>query len=141
MPSTDDASELVARHATEPLEDPGAAPLPAPAPAPHGRAPPMPRSAARVSAGTILPPPFGLVRQRVFAHYFGVSVFADAITAAFQISNITQNLLGEGTLSASFIPVYAKLRAAGRGAEAKAFALSALGFLLLAVLGASALGV
>ena len=117
------------------------APIITPNPAPPTPSHAMGRSAMVVAAGIILSRLFGLVRQRVFAHYFGVSVFADAITAAFQISNITQNLVGEGTLSASFIPIYAKLRAAGRGPEAKAFALSALGFLLLVAIGFSALGV
>jgi putative peptidoglycan lipid II flippase len=101
----------------------------------------MARSAALVGAGIILSRLFGIIRQRVVAHYFGVLGFADALTAAFQIGNITQNLLGEGTLSASFIPVYAKLRAGGRGAEARAFAFSVLGVLLLVVIAVSALGV
>ena len=104
-------------------------------------APPVARSATLAATGILLSRVFGIVRQSVFAHYFGVSVFADAIATAFQIGNITQNLLGEGTLSASFIPIYARLRAAGRAPEAKAFALSALGTLLLLVVGASALGV
>ena len=50
----------------------------------------------------------GLVRQRVFAHYFGLRDAADAFTAAFRIPNFLQNLFGEGVLSASFIPVYAR---------------------------------
>src|SRR5262249_25666002 len=108
---------------------------------PQAQSPAMARSATLVAAGIILSKLFGLVRQRVVAHYFGISTLADVITAAFQIGNITQNLLGEGTLSASFIPVYAKLRAGGRGPEARAFAMSALGFLLLAVVAASAFGV
>ena len=62
-----------------------------------------------VTAGIVLSRLFGLVRQRVVAHYFGTSAFADVLAAAFRIGNITQNLLGEGTLSASFIPVYARL--------------------------------
>ena len=49
----------------------------------------------------------GLVRERVFAHYFGNSDAADAFKAAFRIPNFLQNLFGEGVLSASFIPVYA----------------------------------
>ena len=50
----------------------------------------------------------GLVRQRVFAHYFGqTSAAADAFNAAFRIPNLLQNLFGEGALSGSFIPVYA----------------------------------
>ncbi len=53
----------------------------------------------------------GLVRSRVFAHYFGTSDAADAFNAAFRIPNFLQNLFGEGVLSASFIPVYARLLA------------------------------
>jgi len=141
MASEDDASELVGRHATDAQADSVPSATTSPPAEPRARSSAMARSAALVTAGILLSRLFGLVRQRVFAHYFGISVFADAITAAFQIGNITQNLLGEGTLSASFIPVYAKLRASGRGPEAKAFALSALGFLLLLVIAASALGV
>jgi len=53
----------------------------------------------------------GLVRQRAFNHYFGQSDAADAFNAAFKIPNFLQNLFGEGVLSASFIPVYARLLA------------------------------
>ena len=56
----------------------------------------------------------GLVRLRVFAHYFGLrSDAADAFNAAFRIPNTLQNLLGEGALSASLIPVYSKALAKG----------------------------
>ena len=47
----------------------------------------------------------------MFAHYFGSSGVGDAFTAAFRIPNFLQNVFGEGALSASFIPVYAKLLA------------------------------
>ncbi|MQA28939.1 MAG: murein biosynthesis integral membrane protein MurJ [Luteitalea sp.] len=61
----------------------------------------------------------GLVRMRVFAHYFGLrSDAADAFNAAFRIPNLLQNLFGEGSLSASFIPVYASLIARGDRREA-----------------------
>lgn len=99
------------------------------------------RSAAAVAAGILLSKLVGLLRQRVTAHYFGTSDVADIIAAAFRVGNITQNLLGEGALSASFIPVYSKLRAQGRDAEAVRFAQSALGLLIAAVLVLSALGV
>lgn len=99
------------------------------------------RSAGAVAAGILLSRLVGLVRQRVTAHYFGTSAIADVLAAAFRVGNITQNLLGEGTLSASFIPIYAKLRAESRDDEAVRFAQSALGLLLAAVLLLSALGV
>ncbi len=74
----------------------------------------------------------GYVRERVFAHYFGNdSIPADAFRAALRIPNTIRNLLGEGTLLGSFIPVYAALneRADKRGARALAGAI--LGLLLL----------
>jgi putative peptidoglycan lipid II flippase len=72
-----------------------------------------------VAAGILLSRLFGLVRVRVFSHYFGLqSDAADAFNAAFRIPNYLQNLFGEGALSASFIPVYARLVAEGDEVEA-----------------------
>src|SRR5689334_2255836 len=71
-----------------------------------------------VAAGILLSRISGLVRDRVFAHYFGNSDAADAFRAAFRIPNFLQNLFGEGVLSASFIPVYARLLAEKRDEEA-----------------------
>ncbi len=67
------------------------------------------RPAALVAAGILLSRIIGLVRERVFGYYFGVTDEADAFRAAFRIPNLLQNLFGEGVLSASFIPVYASL--------------------------------
>jgi putative peptidoglycan lipid II flippase len=64
-----------------------------------------------VGAGILLSRVVGVIRQRVFAHYFGTSAAADAFNAAFRIPNFLQNIFGEGALSASFIPVYAGLLA------------------------------
>ena len=65
------------------------------------------RLATRVAAGVLLTRILGFVRERVFAHYFGNTPVADAFRAALKIPNVIRNLLGEGTLAASFIPVYA----------------------------------
>ena len=72
-----------------------------------------------VAAGILLSRIAGLIRERVFAHYFGNSDAADAFKAAFRIPNFLQNLFGEGVLSASFIPVYAKLLAHKDDEEAR----------------------
>lgn len=86
-------------------------------------APAAPKSSAGhavlVAAGIFLSRVAGLVRQRVFAHYFGQSDAGDAFNAAFRIPNFLQNLFGEGVLSASFIPVYSKLMAQGDENEAR----------------------
>src|SRR5882724_435198 len=54
-----------------------------------------------VASGIFLSRIAGLIRDRVFAHYFGNSDSADAFRAAFRIPNFLQNLFGEGVLSAS----------------------------------------
>ena len=131
----DDSSALIAQHATDDLPRPPAAADLAPAARSSGR------GALMVTVGILLSRVFGLVRQRLVGHFFGLGAVADVLGVAFRIGNITQNLLGEGTLSASFIPVYAKLRASGKNAQATRFALSALGFLLLAAGAASTVGV
>ena len=77
------------------------------------------RFAFLVAAGIFLSRVAGLVRDRVFAHYFGNSDAADAFKAALRIPNFLQNLFGEGVLSASFIPVYAKLLARQDDEEAR----------------------
>ncbi len=97
------------------------------------------RSALWVGAGILASRLIGLVRQRVFAHYFGDSWIADAFTAALRLPNTTQNLLGEGTLSASFIPVYVKLDRS-EPERARLFARDCLGLLLLTIGIVSALG-
>src|SRR5918992_930253 len=76
------------------------------------------RSAFFVGAGILISRIVGLIRQRIFAHYFGSSAEGDAFSAAFRIPNFLQNVFGEGALSASFIPVYAKLLAQNDEKEA-----------------------
>ncbi len=98
------------------------------------------RHAFLVAAGILLSRLTGLVRDRIFAHYFGITYVADAFKAALRIPNMLQNLFGEGVLSASFIPVYAKLLAqkdreeAGRVAGA-VFSLLALITAVLVLIG------
>jgi len=69
--------------------------------------------ATLVAAGMLLSRLAGLVRMRALAHFLGNSEAGDAFYAAIKIPNFPQNLLGEGVLSASFIPVYANLLAKG----------------------------
>jgi putative peptidoglycan lipid II flippase len=91
-----------------------------------------------VAAGIFLSRIAGLIRTRVFAQYLGASEYADVITAGLRMPNVLQNLLGEGTLSASFIPVYSELLEEGREEEATRTAGAIFG-LLVALAGAIAL--
>src|SRR3954469_5413432 len=74
--------------------------------------------ALAVGAGIFLSRIAGLLRERPLPPYLGLGPAADAFRAALRIPNLLQNLLGEGVLSASFIPVYARLLAEGRTDEA-----------------------
>lgn len=94
---------------------------------PPGR--PGGRAAASVGTGIFLSKVFGFLRERVFAYYFGTSGYAEAWWAALRMPNVIRNLLGEGTLSASMIPVYAELIEEGREEDAARFAGAALGIL------------
>ncbi|NVB80551.1 MAG: murein biosynthesis integral membrane protein MurJ [Kofleriaceae bacterium] len=96
--------------------------------------------ALAVGAGILLSRIAGLVRGRAVAHYLGLEAAAGAYNAALRIPNLLQNLLGEGVLSASFIPVYVRLMAEGKHEEASRVArtvgtLLALVASLLALLG------
>ncbi len=98
-------------------------------------------AAAMVAAGILLSRLSGLIRERFFAHYLGTSLAADAYRAAFRVPNMLQNLLGEGVLSASFIPVYARLRAEGRQREASELAEATFALLSLVASVIVALGI
>ncbi|MGH9717756.1 MAG: murein biosynthesis integral membrane protein MurJ [Candidatus Acidiferrales bacterium] len=89
------------------------------------------RHAFLVASGIFLSRIAGLIRERIFAHYFGSSDAADAFKAAFRIPNFLQTLFGEGVLSASFIPVYASLLAQGDEEEAARTAGAVAGLLAL----------
>ncbi len=86
-----------------------------------------------VASGIFLSRILGFVRQRAFGHFFGISDAADMFNTAFRIPNFLQNLFGEGALSASFIPVYAKLRAEGKIKEAESVAHAVLSILSVVV--------
>jgi putative peptidoglycan lipid II flippase len=91
-----------------------------------------------IAAGILLSRVIGLVRNRVIATYFGAGMQADVLAAGLRMPNVLQNLLGEGTLSASFIPVYSSLLGQGRTKEAGRLA-GAMFALLLGVAGIVAL--
>ena len=110
---------------------------PEPAPRSAGAAARASRGAGRgaflVGAGILLSRLVGVVRQRVFAYFLGNSDAMDAFQAAFRIPNFLQNVFGEGALSASFIPVYARLLAGDDEEEADRVAWSVFTLLALVV--------
>jgi putative peptidoglycan lipid II flippase len=97
--------------------------------------------AATVAAGILTSRVVGFLRERAVAHFFGVGAHADVFQAAFRTPNLLQNLLGEGTISAAFIPVYSRMLEEGRERDAGRFAGAIFGLLLAAAAAISLLGV
>lgn len=64
------------------------------------------RSGILVMIITMVSRVLGLVRAGIIAYYFGASAMTDAFFSAFKISNFFRQLLGEGALGSSFIPLY-----------------------------------
>ena len=99
------------------------------------------RSASLVGTGVVLSRLSGVAREVVLGAFLGTRASADAFGAALRIPKLLQNLLGEGALSAAFIPVYAQVldegdeERAGRLAGAVAGLLAVLtgGLVLLAI--------
>ena len=73
-------------------------------PVPKGRSGLL-KAAMSMSVITLLSRVLGLVREQVRAHYLGTSMASDAFGIAFQIPNLLRRLVGEGAMSAGFIPV------------------------------------
>jgi putative peptidoglycan lipid II flippase len=89
------------------------------------------RSSTLVAAGILLSRVAGVVRESATGYFLGAGVGAEAFRAALRIPNLLQNLLGEGVLSASFIPVYSKALAEGRDEDAGRLAGAVAGLLTL----------
>ncbi len=104
---------------------------------------PRPRLAApvRIAAGIFSSRVFGLVREVGIAAVFGAGAHADVFGTVLRGPNVLQNLLGEQTLSASFIPVYSRMLEEGREEEAGRFAGAVFGLLLAVAAGFTLVGI
>ena len=63
-----------------------------------------------VSACTLASRVLGLLRDRAMAETFGAGPILDAFTVAFQVPNLARQLLGEGALTAAFLPAFVRAR-------------------------------
>lgn len=89
------------------------------------------RSAGIVSVAVMFSRIFGLVREMVFARYFGAGFLYDAYVVAFRIPNVLRDLFAEGALSAAFVKVFTEYQIT-KG-EREAWRLASLVFNALAV--------
>ncbi len=64
------------------------------------------RSAGIVSIAVMFSRVLGLVREMIFARYFGAGFLYDAYVVAFRIPNVLRDLFAEGALSVAFVKVF-----------------------------------
>src|SRR5207253_9470733 len=80
------------------------------------------KSASLISALTIISRVFGDLRDSRIAFLLGAGTAADAYTTAYRIPNLLRRLVGEGAVSAAFIPVFARYLAEDKKKDAWEFA-------------------
>src|SRR5436305_4353965 len=68
----------------------------------------MLKSSGAMAAATMTSRVLGMVRETVYADFMGNTWVASAFTLAFQVPNLFRRLLGEGALTAAFIPIFKK---------------------------------
>ena len=98
------------------------------------------RRAGLVAAGTLVSRVLGAVRDAVVASVFAIGA-TDAFWLAFTIPNALRSLLGEGAVSAAFVPVFTEVRERRGLDRAKAFYRHLTGVMSIVLLGVAALGV
>jgi putative peptidoglycan lipid II flippase len=89
------------------------------------------RSAGIVSIAVMFSRLLGLVRETIFARYFGAGFLYDAFIVGFRIPNLLRDLFAEGALSAAFVKVFTDYQV--KNSEKEAWRLASLIFNGLAV--------
>lgn len=79
------------------------------------------RSLFTVSGFTLLSRIMGLLRDIVFASYFGAGAAMDAFSVAFRIPNLFRRFFGEGAFNQAFVPVFSEIRLERSRDELKRF--------------------
>jgi putative peptidoglycan lipid II flippase len=67
------------------------------------------RNARTVGLAVVASRLLGLVRDQVFAAFFGAGLQYDAFLTAFRIPNLLRDLFAEGALSAAFVPTFTQV--------------------------------
>ena len=98
------------------------------------------KAATVIGTGTLLSRILGFFRDMAIANFFGTGMAADAFFVAFRIPNLWRRLVGEGSLTISFIPVYTEYLTQRSEEETRkvthaAFTIAGVILLILTVLG------
>lgn len=99
------------------------------------------KSTAVVSSMTLMSRVLGLVRDVVFARFFGAGLVMDAFFVAFKLPNIFRRFFAEGAFSQSFVPVFAEYDETRSREEVKELVDRVTGTLGIILFGFTLLGV
>ncbi|MCE5201886.1 MAG: murein biosynthesis integral membrane protein MurJ [Synergistaceae bacterium] len=91
----------------------------------------MVRHAMRMMVGTLASRILGLAREMLTAALFGATRQLDSFYIAYTLANLLRQLLAEGALSASFVPVFSRTLLGEGNDSAQDLAKQALSVLLL----------
>ena len=99
------------------------------------------KATAIVGGSTFVSRVFGYIRDMVVASFFGTGMAADAFFVAFRLPNLLRRLIGEGSMTVSFIPVFTDYVKQGDKEETARFLASCLSLLVCLLLMVTAAGV
>ena len=99
----------------------------------------MLKSSGALAVATLTSRILGLARDTVYSGFMGTTGVASAFMLAFQVPNLFRRLLGEGALTAAFIPIFKKKEVADGEAEMWRAANAVLSGLIIAASIVSAL--
>lgn len=92
----------------------------------------MAKAAGIVGISTMASRIFGFIRDMVVAAFFGANLATDAFFVAFRIPNLLRRLIGEGSLTVSFVPVFTEYLQ--KKSKEEALELANVAFTLLSII-------
>jgi len=90
------------------------------------------KAAGIVGISTMASRIFGFIRDMVVAAFFGAGLATDAFFVAFRIPNLLRRLIGEGSLTVSFVPVFTDYL--NKKSKEEALELANIAFTLLSII-------
>jgi putative peptidoglycan lipid II flippase len=99
------------------------------------------RSAGAIGMATLVSRILGFVRDMVIARLFGVYLYAQAFVIAFKLPNLFRDLVGEGAVNSSIIPVFSEYLAKEKKAEFWELANILMNLLLVILAGITVFGI
>lgn len=99
------------------------------------------KSLAVVSSMTIFSRLLGFARDAIIANVFGAGMATDAFFIAFKLPNLLRRIFAEGAFSQAFVPILSEYKTNHSSKETREFVSNVTGFLILALIFITVLGI